>query len=156
MANLDLWWSQCLLLENTTTTLAKTIANFLLFLPSYCLSMQNNTIKSNAALHRGTQTHWLHVLIRHLCWVRTAKSHFLLALGPFRTVPTDWVDTEQIKLQRQQAEERVICQKWVKYNPQLHGMQNEFWSLLRKDVCLVTKGFQRHLARRGVNLCPIA
>lgn len=107
---------ECTLMESVSlarghTALATTIANFLLFLPSHCLSMHNNAIKSNTALRRGTQTHWLHVLMRHLCWVRTAKSHFLLALGPFRTVPTDWVDTEQIKLQRQQAEERFICQK---------------------------------------------
>lgn len=57
------------------------------------------TIQSNR------QPHW-----------RQVRSYFLLALGPFRSVPTD---TEQIKLQRQQAEDGF------KNNPQLCDMQTE-------------------------------
>lgn len=42
-------------------------------------------------------------LMHHVCWVRTAKSYFLLALKPFRTVPANWADTRQIRAQRQQT-----------------------------------------------------
>lgn len=102
----------CVLLEDTSSTFKN---SSLLFTLSYCLKMHNNTIKSNTALHRYTQTQWL---IHCLCWYRNSQIpwYFLLALGPFRhginqlycTVPTDWVDTEQTKLQRQQAEDRFI------------------------------------------------
>lgn len=118
-----------------------------------------------SALNRYTQTHWLHPLIHCLCWFHVAKSPDIscwlkdhsvsgdMDITPpnqlYCTVPTDWVHTKL----RQQAEDEFICQQKAKYFHQLHGMLTALWSLLKQDVCLVTKSFQRPCAWQHIWPC---